>query len=165
MDRSVLFSIPTALHTGLSNMSEFGSAVPVTLAGKDYRFSPLTYGDIEELDNWVRGEYMTRVLKAIPKDADPADREMAMKIAQNTVSTMTWLSGKGAIIMTSVRGMVKIAALSLQKNHPELTDERLRQIILDEPDTFKTLSEALRASAGPASTFRVRPTDPPVPAA
>lgn len=135
-------------------MSEFGSPVPITLNGTEYRFSPLTFNDIEELDNWVRHEYMRRVIHVIPVDASKADKEMAMGIAQSRVVELTWLSGTGAKLIASVKGMTKIAQLSLQKRHPELTDDKMREILLTDPEAFTKMSEALRESAGPAKSFQ-----------
>ena len=137
-------------------MSEFGSPVPITLNGTEYRFSPLTFNDIEELDNWVRHEYMRRVLSAMPEDATKADKEMAFSIAQARVVDITWLSGAGAKLIASVKGMVKIAQLSLQKRNPELTSDRLREIILADPEAFSKMSEALRESTGPQKSFQTR---------
>ena len=135
-------------------MSEFGSPVPITLNGTEYRFSPLTFNDIEELDNWVRHEYMRRVLSAMPEDATKADKEMAFSIAQARVVDITWLSGTGAKLIASVKGMVKIAQLSLQKRNPELTSDKLREIILADPEAFSKMSDALRESAGPPKSFQ-----------
>ena len=137
-------------------MSEFGSPVPITLNCTEYRFSPLTFNDIEELDNWVRHEYMRRVLSAMPEDATKADKEMAFSIAQARVVDITWLSGAGAKLIASVKGMVKIAQLSLQKRNPELTSDRLREIILADPEAFSKMSEALRESTGPQKSFQTR---------
>lgn len=135
-------------------MSEFGSPVPITLNGTEYRFSPLTFNDIEELDNWVRHEYMRRVLSAMPEDATKVDKEMAFSIAQARVVDITWLSGTGAKLIASVKGMVKIAQLSLQKRNPELTSDKLREIILADSEAFSKMSEALRESAGPLKSFQ-----------
>jgi hypothetical protein len=123
------------------------------LNGTEYRFSPLTYNDIEELDNWVRFEYMRRVLTAIPKDAEKSDKELAMLIAQGRVVDMTWLSGTGAKLISSLPGMLKIAQLSLQKRNPELTTDKLREAILADKDAFTKLSAALQESAGQSKPF------------
>lgn len=134
--------------------------MPVNLDGTEYRFSPLTYSDIEELDNWVRHEYMRRVFSAIPKDAERADKELAMKIAQDKVADMTWLSGTGAKMISSVPGMLKIAQLSLQKRNPELTSEKLKQLILRDGEAFSKLSAALKESAGPVKGFQPPASQP-----
>lgn len=134
--------------------NEFGAPVPVTLNGRDYRFSPLTLEDIEELDNWVRSQYMRRVLGAIPKDADRADKELAMTIAQRTCVNLTWLSGQGAVMIASHAGAVKIAQLALAKRHPELTEDALKGIMRSDPEAISSITRALQESAG---SFTNRP--------
>jgi hypothetical protein len=134
-------------------MTEFAAPKPVTLGGKEYRFSPLTLIDIEELDNWVRKEYMTRVYSAIPDDATDKDRDQAMRIAQDKAVNLTWLSGQGAVFIASHRGMTKIAQLSLSKTHPELTVEKLRDLLASDPNAMREISNALRS---PSSAFQVR---------
>lgn len=134
-------------------MTEFAAPKPVTLDGKEYRFSPITLIDIEELDNWVRKEYMTRVFKAIPEGATKEDKDHAMEIAQKTAINLTWLSGQGAVFIASHRGMLKVAQLGLCKNHPELTEDRLRDILVKDKNAIREISEALR---GPTSAFQKR---------
>lgn len=134
-------------------MTEFAAPRPVTLDGREYRFSPLTLVDIEELDNWVRKEYMTRVLKAIPDCATAEDKAQAMRIAQDKAVNLSWLSGQGAVFIASHRGMLKVAQLALCKNHADLTDERLQQIIVADPKAMTEISEAMK---GPKSAFQNR---------
>ena len=134
--------------------NEFGAPVPVMLGGREYRFSPLTLEDIEELDNWVRAQYMRRVLGAIPKDADRADKELAMTIAQRTCVNLTWLSGQGAAMIASHAGAVKIAQLALAKRHPELTEDGLKGIMRSDPEAISSITQALQESAG---SFTKRP--------
>lgn len=134
--------------------NEFGAPVPVILGGREYRFSPLTLEDIEELDNWVRAQYMRRVLGAIPKDADRADKELAMTIAQRTCVNLTWLSGQGAAMIASHAGAVKIAQLALAKRHPELTEDGLKGIMRSDPEAISSITQALQESAG---SFTKRP--------
>lgn len=137
-------------------MSEFGSPVPITLNGEEYRFSPLTFGDIEELDNWVRHEYMRRVKSALDISTDVEDRRLAMTIAQAKLVDLTWLSGAGAKLISSLNGMLKIAQLSLMKHNPSLTEGKLREIILADKEAFQKLSAALKESAGASKSFRTR---------
>lgn len=134
--------------------NEFGAPVPVMLGGREYRFSPLTLEDIEELDNWVRAQYMRRVLGAVPKDADRADKELAMTIAQRTCVNLTWLSGQGAAMIASHAGAVKIAQLALAKRHPELTEDGLKGIMRSDPEAISSITQALQESAG---SFTKRP--------
>lgn len=134
--------------------NEFGAPVPVMLGGREYRFSPLTLEDIEELDNWVRSQYMRRVLAAIPKDADKADKELAMTIAQRTCVNLTWLSGQGAALIASHAGAIKIAQLALSKRHPELTEDTLKGIMRSDPEAIGAITQALQESAG---SFTKRP--------
>ena len=139
--------------------NEFGAPVPVMLGGREYRFSPLTLEDIEELDNWVRAQYMRRVLGAIPKDADRADKELAMTIAQRTCVNLTWLSGQGAAMIASHAGAVKIAQLALAKRHPELTEDGLKGIMRSDPEAISSITQALQESAG-SFTKRPAPSQP-----
>lgn len=134
--------------------NEFSAPVPVTLDGREYRFSPLTLEDIEELDNWVRYQYMSRVLASMPKNADKTDRELAMGIAQRTCVNLTWLSGQGATMIASHKGAMKIAQLALSKRHPELTEERLQTILAKDPHAVDAITRALRESA---ESFQKRP--------
>lgn len=134
--------------------NEFGAPVPVTLNGKEYRFSPLSLEDIEELDNWVRAQYMNRVMKALPVDAPKADREMAIRIAQSTCVNLTWLSGQGASLIASHKGAMKIAQLAISKRHPEMTDEKFIEILKVDKEAIGKITAALKESSG---SFRKGP--------
>jgi hypothetical protein len=134
-------------------MTEFAAPKPVTLSGVEYRFAPLNLADIEELDNWIRKEYMKRVQSCIPDGTSPKDREEALGIGLKTAVNLTWLSGQGAQLIASVRGMAKIAQLGLIKNHPEMTYEKLLDILKADRQALEELSEAMRS---PKQAFRQR---------
>jgi hypothetical protein len=121
-----------------------GTPVPVTLGGKEYSLRPLTYGDIEELDNWVRAQYMERVIGSLPKDTSPDDREVAWRIAQATVVELTWLSGLGAKFIATPKGFMKIASLTVQ----DLGEKELTEILMNDKSAMKRMTDALRLSTG-----------------
>lgn len=123
-----------------------GTPVPVTLDGKEYSLQPLTYGDIETLDNWVRAQYMERVIGSLPESTTEADREMAWRVAQARVVELTWLSGLGAKFIATPKGFIKIASLAIR----DISAEKLQEIVTNDKAAMTRVTDALRLAAGKA---------------
>lgn len=112
----------------------------VILGDKSYRISPLTDKDISELDNWLRIQTI-RLARESVLDADAATQDHVMKLALEFASTITWMSPQGSALMGTIDGVGRLIWQSIKKEHPEMTPEAVRELILDS----RTLSAALDA--------------------
>lgn len=125
-----------------------GAAKPVIFSDKDSPSGsitlwpePLSDKDNVELDAWVRKYYLFTQRSSIPDGTDEYERDRIERIAQETASTLTWYSGLGIRIMASVDGMTQIMYMSIRKQNPRITVEKIRSLLLTE----ENLEEANKA--------------------
>lgn len=135
-----------------------GASTPFHLNGKTYQMSPLSDKDIAELDLWVQKQYMNTVYETAP--ADPVAREMHIRIGLDSAATLTWMSGKGKAILTTVAGMTRLLWQTLHKQHPDLKLEDLSADIADPNNlarfnqTFDEVNNQGKLSPGPQKKNR-----------
>lgn len=101
-----------------------GASYPLRLGDKTFYVCPLSDKDITELTNWVRGNYIN--------SAKQANDDSVTRIAIEQASTLFAFTGQGAKILATVEGMSKLVQVMARKNHPELTESELMQLILDD---------------------------------
>lgn len=120
----------------------------IVLGGKLYTASRLTDKDIVELDRWVRAEWV-RTARDSAEGKSPeyiaAVEERAMKFAAG----ISAFDGVGFRFFGTVEGISRLAWKSLQKCHPELTFEYLRDQIFnpdkdDVADSINRFNKAFR---------------------
>lgn len=127
-------------------MDVTGSPFPIVISGKEYFASPLTDGDIVELDHWIQSQYIARVRESLPEDVSEVDYDRAMTLAYKTSLTLSWTEGDGAVMMASVDGVSRIFWHQLRGRHPELKHADVRKMVLDPmnlriaQETFKRLN-------------------------
>lgn len=115
--------------SGLQQAS--GAPIEITLGDKSYRMSPLTRRDIEELDNYVRATVMTTARASLPQDASEEQKKLTEETALRTAMSMSWMTGEGARLMSSLTGWSRILWQGLRYNHPELTPDSIAALLLD----------------------------------
>lgn len=107
--------------------------------GTEYRMSPLSDKDIEELDSWVQSEFLATARKAA-EGASEEEYERLMRVAMQEAMGLTWMSGPGAKRMATVYGMTRLCWQSVKRNHPDVTFDELRTKLFD-PANIRRLRE------------------------
>jgi hypothetical protein len=119
--REILWPLDTALACG----------IPVTVDGKEWKFSPLTYNDWAEIIRHQRAEAIKAYLEAVAdKPTDYRQRAMDMSTILYGASAQHCLAG---LREPSIRAMV--LKQSLLKEHPEVTDEDVAMFLEQEHQT------------------------------
>jgi len=128
----------------------------IQLEGKTYFASPLTDKDIQELDLFVRQQFMKSVYETLPEDLPDSQKEMAVRQAQITCSRMTFMSGEGSRIISTVPGMTRLTWQMLQHNHPDLTVEDLHSMLLS-PENIRKANEVFNEVNSPGKKSKKKP--------
>lgn len=112
----------------MDNLS--GASIPFPLNGREYRLSPLTLADLDELDLWMRSRILDMARKSLPPTATEEQVQATMRAAIDYANTLSVLSEKGAPLLATPEGLARYVHQGLKKNHPELTlDEVLRGLL------------------------------------
>lgn len=134
-----------------------GTTGSVVMAdGKTYRLEPLSIGDYEELDRFIRGKPL-RDLQPILPTLQPEDRKYLLDRAYQEMRSMSIeeLRDKASTI-DALRYM---AYLMLRHNHPELRLEDLdRLVTIGNRELIERQMEAISGLADP--TLRPGTTAP-----
>lgn len=102
------------------------ASAPLTFAdGTTYQMSPLSDKDIAELDAWVQSRIICMARESLPKDATQSERDETLRIAMQTASSVTWMSGQGAKLLATVQGWTRLVWQTIKRNHPDVTEEEL----------------------------------------
>lgn len=107
------------------------AAVPIQIGGQEYLMSPLTDQDISEIDEWLRARVIRAAMQAIPGNAEAGARDAALAQAMKVAMTISWVSGDGPKMMSSVDGIARILWQSLKHRHPKVVYEELRAQMFD----------------------------------
>jgi hypothetical protein len=109
------------------------AAFPIVLSGEQYRMTPLTDRDIEELNNWLRGSFIRMARAAITDDMSQRERDEVITIALREARRLSWMEGYGAELMASgIDGMARVIWQSLQRHHAgEITHEQVAAALMD----------------------------------
>lgn len=109
-------------------MTHSTTRYPITLGDKSYEVSPINDVAHDSLDNWIREEYLQHAAALIAK-LPQADKEIALRVAYSTALTMSWLSGEGARLVGTMRGIARVLWEGIRINHPDVPyEEILRHI-------------------------------------
>lgn len=107
---------------------ETAARMPLTLDGVTYLMSPLTDRDIIELDRWVQAQCInvTRQNLELFPPKTQAEREELLSIAMKTAMTLTWMSGVGARMVSTLDGAVQLVWQSIHHAHPNVTVDDIK---------------------------------------
>lgn len=117
-----------------------GAPRPLVFAdGTTYRFSPMSDKDIDELDMWVRAQFVRVARESLRgSDVSQIERDEIIRMAMREAMGLTFLWGPGAALMQTTAGLVRQAWQSIKKCHPEVTEDELRKQLLD-PENINAL--------------------------
>lgn len=99
----------------------------LTLAdGIEYRMSPLTDEDMDELTTWCQSRVINIAERSLPPDASKERREEMLTLAIREASRITWMTGEGARMMATIDGLAELMVISIRKNHPGVSREAIK---------------------------------------
>ncbi len=109
------------------------TAAPTTVKlGKcEFKMSPLTDEDMGIMDQWVRSRHVRIARDTLPADADEAQKDRTERIALAQASTMSFTSGTGLSLMLHIDALAQLFWCGIRQYHPDMTPEKVREIILD----------------------------------
>jgi len=99
-----------------------GTGATVTIGGKQWTLSPLTFEDEKEFAEWVRGKILDG-LRAVADRGLPVTGSMIVEALTPTTPTglVQW--------RFSPEGLIKTVELSLRHKHPDITAEKVAELI------------------------------------
>lgn len=113
-------------------MASITRKYPLKIGDKTYELSPLNDIGREALDEWVRSRYIKRAKLLIEELDNESDKRLALKVAFEEAASLTWLTGKGAKMIATIEGMIRMIFEGIRINHPDLTIEEFTQHTFDQ---------------------------------
>lgn len=124
-----------------SNAALTGATREITLDGKRYSLTPLGDQDISELDLWVRKQYLSNIRNSFEDGTSQETIDREMQQAYTIAASITSMEGIGLKILTSYKGIARLAWQSIKKSHPNITCEEFTSQMFDESIKGKRASE------------------------
>ena len=127
------------MHTLTDTARATAAPAEVTLGGHTYRLSPLTDGDVGELDNWLRARTL-RTAREASRGLPESEAQSLMRQAFAFAATQTWFGSLGG--NCSMDTLARLFWQLVKRHHPDASLEVVRQAIVTNPDE---LADALDA--------------------
>lgn len=113
----------------------------VKLAGKTYRVSPLRDKDFGEFEAWVQDQRIAVVRRNLD-GLEPEERQRQLDRAYDSAARLTIASPESIALMMSAEGAAKLLYLSLRREQPDITEEKVLELLTD-PKTFEDAMDAI----------------------
>ena len=130
--------------------------VPFTLPnGTVVTIYPLTERDYNEIDAWIKHQYMTNVVSAcnmLPRE----EREQLMKVALEEAAALTFQHGQGNKILLSSTFGVSRLAYQLIRQGTSMTFDEFHKVLF--PDGFLTIEGTKALNDMLTSVYRNMPS-------
>lgn len=117
------------------------SAAPtlVMLGDRQYQLNPLSGADMGAFERWVQTRYLALV-KEQTADLRTEERERLLDNAFARAAAITFSSPQAIQALLTLEGATYALWLGLKRSHPELTLERVRDLLID-PKTIDAAME------------------------
>lgn len=122
----------------------------VTLGDKNYRMSPLSDKDYEEINNWIRSSYLQMVRQSFTPDMLPAQRQEEIAVAQETARGLNMLSMHGKSVMSTPEGVSLLVWLGIKRNHPDVPLDEISPHFLDPQKITEVMERWRDVNVGPS---------------
>ncbi len=109
--------------------------------GTSYQFSPLTDKDMDELDEWLQARLIENARNSLDDKMTQAERDETMSLAMRESLTVSFVTGQGARMLSTLPGMVRLCWQSIKKCHPNVTEAQLREKLL-KPGNLDSVNDA-----------------------
>lgn len=148
--------------------------IPLRLGNKTYRLSPLRDRDYGAIERWLQDRHIALVrrnLDGLPAEA--RDRQLDRAFAEaREISARSLVSGddpyhrEATEAFESIEGLVFMTWLMLQREHPELSEDDVSELMLASPERMQAVMDQIAqlaergAEAKKASKKKVRRKPP-----
>jgi len=124
--------------------------------GNTYLFRPLTDKDFDTLDEWLQSRYVENGMKAIPAEWPEEKQNAVINSIVRASLMITFLTPGGLELLGTLQGMTFVSWLSLRKEHPHLTLDLVRELLIQKQN-LQLVNEAFRkVNAVPANPHRAK---------
>jgi len=124
--------------------------------GKEYLFRPLTDKDFDTLDEWLQSKYVENGMKAIPDEWPEEKQNAVINSIVKASLTITFLTPGGLQLLSTLQGMTFIAWLSMRKEQPDLTLDKVRELLIMEKNLKLVNQSFMKVNALPANPHRAK---------
>lgn len=129
------------------------AAAPIKLGGKEYLLSPLTDGDVEELNNWIRSSVIQMAHASLVPGMEKEVRDEILGAAIREARKMALYNKEGQDFMRDANGVARLLWQGLKKKHPDLTHAFVReQIMTTRVDVSAAMEMFNEINSGSSST-------------
>lgn len=118
-------------------MSDATSApIPLRIGSEEFYVSKLSIKDVEELDNWVKGKYITAARQSFTDDMSRDDRAELLDAAMRVAATLSFTSPQGLRLFATLQGVAKLFEVSVRERAPDMNYQRACEILMA-PDALE----------------------------
>lgn len=164
----------------MENIPE-STAAPITVKlsdGREFTLSPLSFQQIGEIQLQMRNDYETQALESISKYPEQIQMALAREVfdikphvsfspmfGKDPASPMTKGAEFSISWTSSIHGRIVMLVHALKKKHPDMTTEKLGEILEKEENfqafmnMFKELNSGEKNESGEGEK-KVQPTSP-----
>ncbi len=116
-----------------------GAPLEITVDGKKFRFSPLTDKDFGEFENWLQYQIIEKTVALLDK-APEQYRAGILEKAYAKAASISITSPETSEFMQSLDGGAKLLMLSLRKEHPDIEELTIKDLMLTKEFSDQMLS-------------------------
>jgi hypothetical protein len=96
-----------------------------------FQMTALSDVDLSEIDLWLQTRYI-RVCRMAAEGLPPDKYREEIDIAQRRAVSLTAFSGEGARHIATLDGWVRLTWQSIKRHHPDVSQERIRHLLLND---------------------------------
>ena len=121
---------------------------------------PLSDRDMDEIDSWLRQEYLQRLESALSVCEQPATKAMMITQACTLVTNIHFMDGGiGSRMIASVPGLSRLVWQSARADHPKLTYSEVRQLLLNTENRTRAKKTWEDVNLGPTGKPEAKPAE------
>ena len=119
----------------------FASPQIVTLGEREFSFSPLTLGDLADFESWALSKAREDLVSSMKgMELDSASKVELIKDFVHSLDNQYIVQQE----MTSLRGSLKLISTAIMKNHDDITEKEIGNLIsMNRLDELNALVDAL----------------------
>lgn len=127
---------------------------------QEFLSRPLSDKDMDEIDAWLRREFVKRVEDAISPSSSKVMVQAAAGQIVATVPTISFMDGAiGSRMASSTVGLSRIVWQSLRAEHPNLAFHRIKALLMNESNRKASQKHWRDTNVGGGSSTEGKPKD------
>lgn len=136
--------------------------IEISIGNKEWKLAPITLKGFGELEQWMRSKIVS-VAREAASGLSSEEYTLLIRTALDKAAHICLMAAKKGTkekeeidsLMSSIDGIIKIISLSAKRNHPNITDDEVMEIIAAKEVNPKSLIEDIMRISG-QETFRRR---------